>query len=214
MSANRLADGNDAVGTSRQVTVEPWGDRPDAAAWQAERIRGQLAGQQGMGIVHDRGPPERVGRDEQALIVVRMDEVEADLAMQAAQQPGEHRVELEELADRGSGIGTTIGGNVTDPMDDEGRVGQILAQVVGHDVHRVSPARHGFGDAVNPDGGAARPGKRAGRDHGDAKGVSHPGARSRSRAAAPVPGPSAGGGPRSGRRRRSTTRRRRSGMRP
>jgi len=98
-----------------------------------------------MGVVHDRDPPERVGRDEQALVVVRMDEVEAELAMQAAKQAGEHRVELEELADCGSRSGTTIGGNVTDPMDDEGRVDERLPQVV---VPAVLGGSAQVGDAV------------------------------------------------------------------
>ena len=171
--ANRLAHGDDVVGPPGQGPVEPWGDCPDQAARQGKPIGGQLAGQQGMGIVDDRNSAESVRRHQQALIVVGVDHVEADLLMQAAKQSHQHRVQQEELADGGSGTGATIEGDIPDPMDDEGRVGELLAQMVGHDVHRMSPARHGLGDAVNPDGSAARPRKRAGRDDGDTKRSAH-----------------------------------------
>src|SRR5215210_4988997 len=99
-----------------------------------------------------------------------MHDIETLLALQAAQQPDQHRIELEELPYGRSGSGTAVSGNLGNSMNIVRAIPDRLAEMIGHDVHRVSPVGHGFGDALDPDRSATRPGERTCGNHGDAEG--------------------------------------------
>jgi hypothetical protein len=58
--ANGVAHGDDAVGATRQVAVQTTRDGSDEPAWEAEAVRGELAGKQGVGVVNDRDPVHRM----------------------------------------------------------------------------------------------------------------------------------------------------------
>src|SRR5690606_14163681 len=108
-------------------------------------------------------------RDEQALVVMRMDHIEVLLAEHPAQHLPEQRVEHEQLAVGRSGRDPPVRRHVRDAVHAHGCLANILAQVVRHHVHVMAAQRQRLRHPEDPDRRSPRVRERARRDHRDAQ---------------------------------------------
>jgi hypothetical protein len=104
---------------------------------------------------------------QQALEMVRMDDVEALLPQETAQEARQGRIDPEQLPDGRPRSQLAVGRHVGDPVDLDVGGYRALPQVVGGDVDLVTPVGHGLRQPQDADGRATRDRKGASRDDGD-----------------------------------------------
>ena len=141
-----------------------------SAPRQRQPVVRQLRREQGMDI-EDEGnaaPAACEERRDQALVVMRVDQIER-LVLQEAPNPGQHqRVEVGQLAERRSGRGVERRVGLRHPVHAVVDLDRGVADGVRHHVDLMTESDERLGHAVDPDRRAPRPGQRTCGDHEDA----------------------------------------------
>ena len=167
--ANRVGDADRVIGERRQPAIQQPSDAALDRCGKAQRVVGQLGHQQRVCVVHERHATirSRAGTDQDALVVMRMDDVEPAFAQELLQQLSQRAVDDDDLAIGRSRGEPRVGGNVCDAMDPDARFDRPRPEVIGRDVHVMTASGQCFRDAQYAHRRAAGERKRAGGDDGD-----------------------------------------------